>query len=178
MVSEIPLGPDNVCTVKETPVAGYDSYGFCDGFFPFPNGGDPNPYCNPNEVDEEDFLGYCQFDNVQAGNGDNIEGDVAVCIAVNVPTPVEVEVTKVWDITNAGAAGDDYSLFAEIIVGCDSNAQIINYDWSNEDWSYKRFYLGDDDYTAGEATVTVEVYPSFKGSECLRLKTTLTARWK
>jgi hypothetical protein len=161
VVSQIPLGPDNVCKVKETPVPGYDSFAFC------LEGGSPNPDCQPT-APEDDYLGYCQFDNVQAGNGDNIPGDVALCFIINEPTPVEVEVTKMWDITNAGAAGDDYSLFAEIIVGCDSG--IIDSTWKKNGWTYKKFYLDDSDYTAGEATVTVEVYPDYEGNECFAVE--------
>jgi hypothetical protein len=134
VVSDIPEGVPNKCTVSATGAVGYDS--------------SPNP-------------DGCTFDDVQAG-------DVVTCINNFIPAPVEVEVTKMWDITNAGAAGDDYSLFAEIIVGCD--AEIMNDTWSKKGWSYKKFYLDDSDYTAGEATVTVMVYPDFEGNECFAVE--------
>jgi hypothetical protein len=150
VVSNIPVGPNNVCTVKEIPIAGYWSEARCtlDGV--------PNADCQPDAV-AVDRLSYCQFDNVQAG-------DVARCDIRNNPTPVEVEVTKMWDITNAGAAGDDYSLATEITVAC--NAKILNNTGKKGPFFFKRFYLSDASYTAGEATVTVEVIPEYPSSDC------------
>jgi hypothetical protein len=152
VVSNIPVGVDNVCTVKETPIAGYWAEARCT------LDGEPNVDCQP-EASAADRLSYCQFDNVQ-------EGDVARCDIRNNPAPVEVEVTKVWDISNTG--GDDYSLFAEITVGC--NAEIVDYSWKKGQGYYKKFYLEDGDYTDGEATVTVEVIPEFPGSDCFAVE--------
>jgi len=150
VVSNIPMGVDNVCTVKEIAVEGYWSEARCQG------DGVPNVDCQPAAL-PADRLSYCQFDNVQ-------EGDVARCDIRNNPEPVEVEVTKVWDISNAGAAGDDYSLATDITVAC--NAQILNNTGKKGPYFFKRFSLSDASFAGGEATVTVEVIPEYPSSDC------------
>jgi hypothetical protein len=154
VVSNIPVGPDNTCTLTQTAISGYDTSYLCDPTASIPG----DVQCgNPGDLSTTS----CSWTDVTADN-------VGYCAIYNDVAPVEVEVTKMWDITNAGAAGDDYSLFAEIIVGCD--AEIMNDTWSKKGWSYKKFYLDDSDYTAGEATVTVMVYPDFEGNECFAVE--------
>jgi len=158
VVSNIPVGPDNSCTLTQTAISDYDTAYLCAPKASIP--GDVQ-CANPTAIPDTLSTTSCSWANVTADN-------VGYCAIYNQAAPVEVEVTKMWDITNAGAAGDDYSLFAEVIVGCD--AEIMNETWSKNGWSYKKFYLDDGDYTAGEATVTVTVIPSFYGNECFAVE--------
>jgi len=112
VISNIPLGPDNVCTVKETEVDGYYAQAECG-----PAEGDPDEDCLPSASDD-DRLDYCLFNNVQSDlSTDQKFGDVARCQLFNYPTPVKVEITKTWDISGAG--GNDYDRDAIIVAECD-----------------------------------------------------------
>jgi hypothetical protein len=156
VITDIPTGAANACTVVEVPVAGYDATYICgqDG--------------STSTVDDTLCNGFADFTPGTTACGwlDVAAGDSNLCGIFNDPAPVEVAVTKVWDVSNTG--GDYVSRDAEIKIGC--NAEIINSTWEKGNWSYKKFYLGDGDYTAGVATVTVMVIPEFPSSECFAVE--------
>jgi len=105
VVADIPEGAPNVCTVFQTITDAYYNVVDCQG------DGDPSPDC-------EGFTGetdVCTFENVQ-------EGDVAVCLNDNEVAPVDVEVTKIWEM--AGAAQSDIDTDVRITLYCD--AEIVN----------------------------------------------------
>ncbi|MFC1720134.1 IPTL-CTERM sorting domain-containing protein [Pseudomonadota bacterium] len=145
-------GPN--CRVWEEPQAGYSAV-YAVG------------ECNADS--EEDFTGGCEA--VNTGNlpgcyytdvhyGADVEWNY--CQITNTPDPVEVEVTKVWDVTNTG--GDYFSRDAKITIGC--NAEISPYSWKkNGNWYYRKD-LHDGDYVDGQYTVTVEVIPEYPSSFC------------
>jgi hypothetical protein len=146
------VGPN--CRVWEEPQAGYSAeyaVGEC------------------NADSEEDFTGSCEA--VNSGNlpgcyytdvhyGADVEWNY--CTITNTPDPVEVEVTKVWEV--AGTGGDYFSRDAKITIGCD--AEITNYTSKNDGYWYYRKELEDSDYVDGLYTVTVEVIPDYPSSFC------------
>lgn len=95
-------------------------------------------------------------------------GDANYCLISNTPTPVPVEVTKVWEV--AGAGGLPFDRDALITIGCD--AEIVGgndlggswtrvYDLDDSDGAYDD-KDGDD---IGLATVTAWVIPSWYKTE-------------
>ena len=89
-------------------------------------------------------------------------GDINECFIYNIPDPVEVEVTKVWDVTNMG--GDYFSRDVDLTIGC--NSEISPYTWKkNGNWYYKT-KLDDGDFVDDQYTVTVEVIPDYPSSLC------------
>jgi hypothetical protein len=154
VVNQIPLveGDGVDCTVVEQPIAGYSAQYRCPTVDSMSA---TDPSCEPDggAVPEDNFA--CVWTNVQAGDSNN-------CLIVNDPLPVEVAVTKVWDVSNMG--GDYVSRAAAIEIGC--NAEILNASSEEGNWSYRNFYLSDGDYTDGMATVTVQVIPGYPSSEC------------
>jgi hypothetical protein len=160
VIAAIPDGPDNVCTVVEAPVPGYTAEYRCRDA----SDGDPNDFCNPDaNVDADDYLSLdrCQFDDVQVG-------DVAYCVIRNYATPVDVEVTKVWEFL--GSAQADVDQDVTIYIQCD--AEIVGgyegrrgnrgtwYDSASLYLDDGDFDDEDDEYT-GMGTVTFEVIPEF-----------------
>jgi len=144
IIADIPDGPANVCTVEETPIAGYDASALCYG------DGQPNEDCWES-AKNKDRLSFCQFDDVHTG-------DIGYCTINNAPTPVKVEVTKKWDVSNL-TGGTQVNTSADISVFCNSN--IVDKDGNEGGWRYKDFYLGANDYEDGEATVSVWVVPGW-----------------
>jgi len=153
IVSNIPTGVPNPCTVVEEPVAGYDATYICgqDG--------------STSTVDDTLCNGFADFTPGTTACGwlDVATGASNLCGIFNNPAPVEVAVTKVWDVVS-NTGGDSYSFDTEITIGC--NAEILNSSWETGSWSYKQFFLTDGDYTDGMATVTVQVIPDYPSSEC------------
>jgi len=151
VVDNIPVGPDNVCTVKAAPVDGYETLAACDDIV-----GNPQPEEDCYNPEKEKFrLSYCQFNNVSTG-------DVGLCFLINLPLPVDVEVTKTWDISGTG--GDDYDRYAEITIGCD--AEIVDGYKQGNKWYINKYlnefsYLDEDDMDTGMATVTAMVIPEW-----------------
>jgi hypothetical protein len=151
VISNIPAGPNNVCTVKQAPVDGYETLGAC---FDESSETEPDEDCSIFSS-ENDRLSYCQFNEVD-------EGEVGFCFLLNEILPVDVEVTKVWDISGMGGA--DYDRFAEVTIGCDAEIE-DGYQKGNK-W-YITFDLYDDEYVddegddIGMATVTAMVYPEW-----------------
>jgi hypothetical protein len=149
--------------VKEAPVPGYTAEYRCRDVGV--NNGDPNDYCNPDVFfnDSSDYLSLdrCQFDDVQVG-------DVAYCVIRNDATPVEVEVTKVWEFLGSAQADVNQNVYINIecdaeIVGGSSSGRGSNQTW----YAYDYLYLDEGDYDdedgdyTGMGTVTFEVIPEF-----------------
>ncbi len=158
VVSQIALvnGEGATCTVMEEPVAGYATEYKCP---PADQLSTADPSCVPDgyTVPEDNYA--CAWSDVQ-------EGDSNYCLIVNDPLPAEVAVTKVWDVSNTG--GEYVSRDAEIKIGC--SGEIVDSTWEKGNWSYKKFYLGEGDYTDGMATVTVQVIPDYPSSECFAVE--------
>jgi len=151
VVDNIPLGPDNVCTVTETPIDGYQTKAQCQNGF---GNSEPDSDCG-FEVNNKKRLSYCQFNNLSTG-------DAAICILENQVLPVDVEVTKTWDITGTG--GDNYDRYAEITIGCDAEIEDgykQGNKWYINKYLYEFSYLDEDDMDTGMATVTAMVYPEW-----------------
>jgi len=141
VVSNIPTGEDNPCSLTQTAVNYYDTEYLCDPTAAI--AGDVQ--CgNPSDLSTTS----CSWSNVVADK-------VGYCAVYNTPEPVKLAVNKVWDITNSG--GDNVNTATDIIIKCDS--KIIGGYYSNGVWSYQKAIVGD-------ATVTVAVYPDYEGSEC------------
>jgi hypothetical protein len=147
ILSQIPGNVANVCTVTADPVAGYsteyscNSYGYSGGTAPCTS---PQP------------LTSCQFSDVQIGEWGG-------CVVDHNVNPVEVTVTKEWDITNAVNGGDFYSLKADVDIRCD--AKMSPGFGHFGDYKYK-WSLDDGDYVDGVAVTVIDVYPDYKGSTC------------
>jgi len=98
--------------------------------------------------DTEDKPG-CYFEKVVSG--------AFTCDVVNTPAPVDLAVTKVWDISGSG--GTDFSLDTTIIVRCD--AEIVGGTKKGKHWT-TNFELNDpSDYDENMATVTAQVIPEW-----------------
>jgi hypothetical protein len=145
----------NVCTVKQSPVDGYETKAECYSL-KGSGDGDPDPDQDCNMPEKEKFrLSYCQFNDVNSG-------EVGYCELTNYVLPVDVEVTKEWDISGFGGA--NYDRFAEVTIGCDAEIE-DGYQKGNK-W-YITFDLYDDEYVdeegddVGMATVTAMVYPEW-----------------
>ncbi len=84
------------------------------------------------------------------------------CDIVNTPAPVEIAVTKVWDVTNTG--GDYVSRDAVITIGCD--AEMSPFTWEEEGLWFYTAVLTEGSFVGDQATVTVQVIPDYPGSSC------------
>jgi hypothetical protein len=100
--------------------------------------------------------GPCSFQNVRIGQQD-------LCLIHNAPTPVDVDVTKLWE--ENGAGGDAFSTDVTIQVFCD--AEIVDGipigggTWRQDFDLIDESYLDEDGNYTGEATVTAEVIPNW-----------------
>ncbi len=146
VVTDIPSGAANACTVVEEPVAGYDATYICGQ-----NG-------STSTVDDTLCNGFADFTPGTTACGwlDVAAGDSNLCGIFNDPAPVELAVSKVWAVSDAGG-GDAVNLATEIVIYCDS--EIVGGYPDDGDWYYQQYIVGD-------ATVTVNVYPVFDGSTC------------
>jgi hypothetical protein len=148
VVSQIALvnGEGASCTVMEEPIAGYAAEYKCK---PEVQLSTADPSCVPDgyTVPEDNYA--CAWSDVQ-------EGDSNYCLIVNDPLPVELAVTKVWDVSNAGG-GDAVNTNTTIDIYCDS--EIVGGSEGDSEWYYSKNINGD-------ATVTVNVVPSYEGTEC------------
>jgi len=145
VVFNIATGVDNKCTLTQTPVAGYTASYECGtrGFSSLSGECVDGPTISATS---------CVFPDIQAGD----PGDVGGCLVVNEVDAVDFVVTKVWDVTNAGAAGDDYNLESTIKVRCDTYFDGAK---DNDGW-VQQFYLD------GPGSITIHAYPDFDGSHC------------
>lgn len=151
VVFNIPQGGIQECTVSEDPVPGYHTISVCIPELMSDVGNlclDPDnaPDNSANVYDLEGSV--CQWTDIQ-------EGDTNLCQILNIPKPLEVEITKVWDVVNMG--GENFSKGVDINFGCVNGGEILGPDyWSlgNNDFEYI------DDQTA-IATVTTQVIPSW-----------------
>ena len=147
VVSNLPDGVDIDCTVTQTGVSDYDAEYLCavDAEFPnydFPDNGIPgDDQCgNPFEPSTTS----CSFSDVVADGA-------GYCIVGSVPTPVDVDVTKVWETFGAEQADFDPSVgislvcpdALEVCAGtiCSSSSAFISLsegagDFEDEDGNY------------------------------------------
>jgi hypothetical protein len=142
VVSNIPIGVDNACTLTQTVANDYDTSYLCD---PTADIAGDVQCGNPGALSSTS----CSWADVTADN-------VGYCAIYNDPAPVEFAVSKVWDVSNVGG-GDYVDTSADFKITCDS--EIVNgYDDDGEWYVWK--------YINGDATVTVNVIPNYEGSEC------------
>jgi uncharacterized repeat protein (TIGR01451 family) len=161
IVSKLPLSQDGErCTVTEVPVPGYTAYYTC----PQENADSvSDPSCIPANPQDPTSV---PADNTVCEWSGVFSGDINECFIYNMPDPVEVEVTKVWDVTNAG--GDYFSRDAEITVICD--AEMYPSDGKKKGNWYLNTYIKDNMYINDQYTVTVEVIPDYPSSYCYALE--------
>ena len=168
-IPESQLG--NVCTVKQTVAEGYQTKATC-ATHPFSSASDTEEAedCD-TDTGFKKRIAYCEYDSVDTG-------DVALCPLYNYVLPVDVEVTKIWDVSGFGGA--NYDRYADITIGCDSEIE-GGYEKGNK-W-YISFDLYDDEYVdeegddVGMATVTAMVYPEFYETHKDPLKQKSTECW-
>jgi hypothetical protein len=154
IIDKIPLtnGVGVNCKVTEEPVAGYSAQYRCPTVDSMSA---TDPSCEPDgdTVPPGNFA--CSWTNVQAGDSNS-------CVIVNKPDPVKVEVTKLWDVTNAG--GDYFDRDAEISIICDGKMS------PSDGKKYGKWYfdthINDSMYVNDQYTVTVEVIPNYPSSYC------------
>ena len=148
-------GEGATCTVTEAPVAGYEINYICGPG----SDSDPADHCLPDATGPDANEIACEWSDIQSNetNGDEV-GDVNRCLITNDVLPVPVEVTKVWDISNAG--GDFFSRDVTVRIACTD--EIVDFDDIRGPFYEKFFPLSESDFVAdGEATVTAYVYPRF-----------------
>ena len=148
IVENLPYdGPGSICTVTERPVDGYDTFYYCP---PFESQSLTDESCNipaePTPGNDSIAGGVvdCSYSKVFGGQEN-------VCVVNNRPTPVDVSVTKVWDVTNVG--GDYFDTTANLWIDCDSGYEVYPND-NGED-------ILPADYTDGEYTLTVSWIPKW-----------------
>jgi uncharacterized repeat protein (TIGR01451 family) len=155
VIGLIPEGTPNPCTVVELPVPDYDPTYICgqDGSTSTVD----DTLCN-QAADFSDGTTACGWLDVQTG-------DSNLCGIFNRPTPVDVDVHKVWEIVGAEQA--DFDPDVTITLNCD--ARIVGgYYYNNGIWransslyeSDGDFDDEDDEYT-GMGIATFEVIPEF-----------------
>ena len=190
VVSQLPGNTDVVCTLTQTPVAGYDTeYDCLWGAYRYPfewTSFDPDESCvdykyigNPGTA-QNPFIpdgpssaacvwtdvylqeGILQVEEVPKSKPDKYAR--GGCTIFNNLTAVKVEVTKKWNITTDGGAY--YDRDAEVDVYCD--VEIKNYDrrkkgtWKKSfDLSDPSSYLDKDGIDVDMATVTAYAYPEW-----------------
>ena len=153
VITNIPTGAPNPCTVVEQPVSGYEATYICgqDG--------------STSDVDTtlcNDFADFtpgttaCGWLDVQAG-------DSNLCGVFNTPAPVDVEVTKIWE--EFGAEQADFDPDVNVTLICEAGAVIVGgTEGSGEVWS-KTVAISDfddeDGEYIGEGTADFEVIPNW-----------------
>jgi uncharacterized repeat protein (TIGR01451 family) len=141
------------CTVTEEPVAGYTTGYVCLQEWSMSTVGDS---CFPQAFWEYRGLNEttaCEWSDIQAD-------DANFCFIQNDQLPVEVSVTKDWDVTSAG--GDFFDRSVDVTIWCTSEI-VDGYD--DSPYYYKEFSLSDSDFVDGEETVTALVYPNFERTD-------------
>ena len=120
VVDAIPSGTANPCTVVEAPVDGYSPYYICepDDSTSEVDGTLCESFEKPKAVAEKFGIGMLGNDTTACGWIDVQPGDSNVCYILNVPDPVDVDVTKVWDLTAAGR--NDVDTDVRLTLNCDA----------------------------------------------------------
>jgi hypothetical protein len=144
VVSNIPAGVANPCTLIQSTASFYDSSYLCD---PTADIAGDDQCGNPGALSTTS----CSWADVTADN-------VGYCAVYNSPAPVQFAVSKVWDISHAGG-GDEVNTSTTIQIVCDAEIEQGNPVPESDDWQYAQTVFGD-------ATVTVDVYPVYSGSSC------------
>ena len=143
------------CTVTEVPVTGYETNYIC-GY-----GADsvPAPHCLPDAMGPDANEIACEWSDIRAAGGDQRVGDVNRCLITNDVLPVEVEVTKEWDI---GSTGGDYSeVSREVDITLRCNSVIVGWEENRGRFFAKTETILEGDYVDDKATVDFLVYPKF-----------------
>jgi hypothetical protein len=171
VLSNISSNVENVCTLTASTLAGWTTEYRCgSNAYSVLDDECVNPPQSGNGVRVDSEIS-CVFPDIQAApNQTNREtgyGDVGGCVVNYDVDPVEIEVTKDWDVVNDG--GEFYSFDADIKIGCD--AEILEgyrkSGKSNKNWYYKTKLHDPEDYTDGMAVITVNVIPDYDGkTEC------------
>ena len=155
VISQISGGVANSCTVVEEPVAGYEATYVC--------GQDvssspvDDELCN-DRIDFSPGTTACGWLDVQPG-------DVNLCEIFNDPSPVEVEVIKVWEMF--GAETQDINTNVKVTLFCD--AEIVDGTQMNKDVWFKdqkiKDYTDDEGKYVGEGSAIFEVIPDWYPTE-------------
>ena len=141
VVSNIPTGTANPCTLTQTVPGDYDAFYLCD---PTADIAGDDQCGNPTEIPETLSETSCSWADVTADN-------VGYCAVYNRATPVDVDVTKVWETFGAEQADFDPSVgislncpdAIEVCAGtiCSSSSAFISLsegagDFEDEDGNY------------------------------------------
>ncbi len=157
VVENLKIDDDTICTVTERPVDGYDTSYLCGLSSQSTRGEDCVTWFDDYQNDATD----CNWSNVWPGQEN-------FCLIKNSPTPVDVSVTKVWDVTNMG--GDYFDTTASLRIFCDNENGIIRPNDNNE-------IIEPEDYTDGEYTLTVQVVPDWYPTAIPPAKQEYTECW-
>lgn len=160
VITNIPDGVPNPCTVVEETVDGYDGVYVCP-----PDGSTSvvdDDLCvtdgdiDPIDLPESDACGWL----------DVTTGDSNLCIVLNVPAPVDVDVTKVWE--TLGAEQADFSADATIRLRCPDALGIVDGTLVNGAWvatvdlvEADGDFDDEDDNYIGEGIAEFEVIPAW-----------------
>jgi len=158
VIDKIPDGPDTSCTVTAVETDDYTA-----GYLCAPNGAGASTDCqNPSQP----YAGTsCQFDDVNAYTGNGTADSVGYCIIENSPSPVDVDVHKVWEMVGSTQADVDQDV--RITLVCDGEI-VGGSEVSQDKWKESiRLKLDKGDYDdeegdyTGMGTATFEVIPDF-----------------
>ncbi|MGI9319901.1 MAG: IPTL-CTERM sorting domain-containing protein [Thiogranum sp.] len=156
VVDNIPGSIDS-CTVVEDDVAGYTPFYFCQQDWSM-------SLVDTSVCADAPPLGPIPG-TTACGWNDIVAGDSNMCLIVNEQTPVEVDVTKVWEVIGSMQADIDPDV--GITLWCD--APIVDGYSSGFDRYYMTEWLyesdgdfdNEDDEYVGIGTANFEVYPDF-----------------
>jgi hypothetical protein len=152
VITNIPDGAPNPCTLVEEPVSGYDATYICgqDG--------------STSDVDTALCNDFADFTPGTTACGwlDVQSDDSNLCGVFNTPAPVDVDVTKVWE--TFGAEQADFDPDVDITLICEAGAEIVGGTESNNVWSRTipvTDFDDDDGNYIGEGTAEFEVIPNW-----------------
>jgi hypothetical protein len=167
VLANIPVsGAPTVCNVTQSPLSDYDA-----GYVCAPGSGgasttDPTSCANPTGFPDDlvNTATSCEFGNLLPYDGSTVvDENVGYCAVLSTPTPVDVEVTKIWE--EFGAEQADFDPDVNITLRCESGAVIVGgtegiggrwsktvavSDFDDEDGNY-----------IGEGTADFEVIPNW-----------------
>ena len=160
VITNIPDGAPNPCTVVEQTVDGYDAVYVC------PPDGSTSVVDDDLCVTEGDIDPIDLPDSEACGWLDVTSGDSNLCVVLNIPAPVDVDVTKVWE--EFGGTQADFDPDVRITLTCPDALGIIGGTQINGSWVAFEFlneedgdFDDEDDNYIGEGTAEFEVIPAW-----------------
>lgn len=155
VIDDLPSGVDHTCTVTEGEGEDYAATYLC---LPGWAGGVDN--CgNPASPSKL----RCEFDDVNPYFGGDLDDSVGYCFIENKVLPVDVDVTKVWDLTAAGR--NDVDTDVRLTLNCDARIKdgelLFNGRWIRSINLGGSDYLDENDDDQGFGVAEYEVFPDW-----------------